>query len=498
MKYLSILLLAYFVVGAQAKAGIYTSPNRPQSLSVGGANTCVIDEDGLHCWGMLAPGADMVKPIELPALKHPKSVSVGQYNICAIDDSGLHCWGNYASGMDWTAITPVMEVPPLKNPRMVSSGIGHTCAIDDEGVHCWGQDPQFGQTDVPSLRHPRQVTVGSAHTCALDDDGVHCWGRDVEGQTAVPSLKNPKLVVARFEFTCALDDKGVHCWGSNGNGQLNVPRLIHPVSVSVGASNVCALDERGVHCWGFNHHGESDVPSLQNPTQIGASVNHTCAIDKKGLHCWGYNKNGRTNVPSFIHVPDVAHPNFNLDQILELNSLFAQISTPARARYFSLMIEPIRTRLVSKEHLEALNTSRYLTVKLLSPVVLTNDSPYFSQTLIPQFQTSVSEIERELGSNDLSKVPATALNREMALRSIYASLSVMSDFLSPDNRASLQPVLRALGQAIADPVNDGKLQDLFAALDSSAPVIQKLDSNPKSTFLVQTLQLAEEWLKDGR
>jgi len=103
-------------------------------------------------------------------LTHPQYVSSGYSHTCVIDDEGVKCWGNNRSGQT--------EVPKgIKNPKAVSAGLFHTCAIDDDGVKCWGNNSS-GQTEVPKgIKNPKAVSAGLFHTCAIDDDVVKCWGR---------------------------------------------------------------------------------------------------------------------------------------------------------------------------------------------------------------------------------------------------------------------------------------------------------------------------------
>lgn len=256
-------------------------------VSAGGAHSCAIDDNGVHCWGS-KNGGNWAGQTDVPNLTNPVAVSAGQTHTCAIDASGVHCWGG-----NWAGQT---DVPSLTNPVAVSADYGNTCAIDDNGVHCWGWS-YYGESEVPSLIHPVAVSAGSTHTCAIDDNGVHCWGNNAYGQTDVPSLTNPTAVSAGVWHTCALDDNGVHCWGDNFDGQTDVPDLTHPVAVSTGDHHTCALDDNGVHCWGSNFFGQIDVPSLTNPVAVSAGVWHTCALDDNGVHCWGYNQQGQCEYP---------------------------------------------------------------------------------------------------------------------------------------------------------------------------------------------------------
>ncbi len=270
-------------------------------VSLGGDNTCALDDTGVVCWGFNGYGQTNV-----PALSDPKQVSGGSHT-CALDDSGVVCWGRN----DYSQT----NVPALSDPKQVSVGSVHTCALDNSGVVCWGKN-LYGQTNVPALSNPTQVLLGSSHTCALDDTGVVCWGRNERGQTDVPTLSNPTQVSLGTRYTCALDDTGVVCWGKNNFGQTDVPALSNPTQVSLGYYHICALDDTGVVCWGNNVDGLTDipangqidaptgVPALSDPKQVSVGAGHTCALDNTGVVCWGYKTLGATDVPALMIDPD--------------------------------------------------------------------------------------------------------------------------------------------------------------------------------------------------
>jgi hypothetical protein len=490
-------------IASSANAGLYTSPGQVKQLS-SGFETCALVDDQVHCLAsayLLHAEKGNIKGI--PPLFNPRFVSAGGLNNCAIDDEGVQCWGDDQSGVN--------DVPPLKNPKSMSVGYGHACAIDDDGLHCWGAHDDGNsnhELNAPVLRHPKLVSLGFHVGCAIDDVGVHCWGHNNSSSAmmVVPRLKNPRFLSTGDHHVCAIDDNGVRCWGQDDLGETVAPHLKNPKQISVQQHQSCALDESGVHCWGKISFNAVKIPPLNHPRSVSVGVYRICAQVDEGVQCWADPDAMRADeltlqkgpIFSFIDIPEIKHPGFNLDQISEFMSLLHPVSSVARSRYFSRLNESLHDRLSSRERSDSLNLARYLTLKIFSPAILTNDSPYFSETLIPQMQKSLARIESELGLSDLSQVPRTALTREIALRSLESSISVINDFLSPEDRMVLQPSLRTLGQAIANPANNDSLQNLFVALDSASPVIQKLETSPKSAFLVQALQLAEEWLKGSR
>ena len=269
-------------------------------ISAGYSHTCVVENNGVRCWGMNSNGQTTV-----PALVNPFAVSTGHAHSCAIDETGVHCWGAGTTNTGLNFEFGQSIVPELENPVAVSVGIYHTCALDDTGVHCWGAgttntglSPEYGQSIVPMLINPVAISVGGHHSCALDDMGVHCWGQNDDGETTVPVLVNPVVVSAGNAHTCAIDDTGVHCWGRNVYGEATVPVLNNPVTVSAGGDHTCAIDDSGLHCWGHNDFNQVTLPTLGNPVAVSAGVRFTCAIDDTGVHCWGMNLFGLTTVPA--------------------------------------------------------------------------------------------------------------------------------------------------------------------------------------------------------
>ena len=268
--------------------------------SAGGADTCALDNTGVHCWG----GDILAIVTTVPPLVNPVAVSMGGAHACALDSNGVQCWGWDAYGQ----ATP----PVLVNPVGLSLGNDHSCALDNSGVHCWGRN-DHGQATAPVLTNPTAVDAGGYHSCAMANGAVQCWGWDAFGQATVPALVNPVMVSAGNQHTCALDSTSVHCWGDNTSGQTVVPTLVNPVAVSAGNMHTCAIDDTGVKCWGDNTYAQTTVPALVNPEVVIAGGSHTCAIDNTGLHCWGDNGVGQTTVPALVsdNCPQVA----NADQI---------------------------------------------------------------------------------------------------------------------------------------------------------------------------------------
>jgi len=475
MKFMKVSPL-FFTLVLLAPPARAAAPLKEYELAVGMNHACAIDEDGVKCWGSNKFGQTNVPP-----LKNPRNLVAGSHHSCVIDDEGAKCWGDSAGGKT--------KVPLLKNPRQIVPAWYNTCAIDDSGLRCWGNN-DARINDVPSLHHPRQVAVGTEHACALDDNGVTCWGYQEPGfgwgRMNPPPLKNPKEIRAAFGHTCALDDEGLKCWGYNAHGQIKVPKeLKNPRAVTLGDYHTCAIDDSGVKCWGDNDQGQRNSPPLWQPKIVEAGGVSTCALSQDGMNCWGWL--GKSIIPDlkFLSL-------FRLIDISSQFSLLRRTSTIVRAGFFQKMGDAAAG--IAGESRDA-NLTRYLILGLAAPAVFSNDSAYYFGSVIPGYKKSLSLIQAELGVTDISEIPDSETNRRIALISMSASLFSMVDFLNPLDRTAMQGALRLIGEAIAVPMDAGKIRFALEELDRHAFLFQKISNNPKSAFLVQIIQSATNWLK---
>jgi hypothetical protein len=453
-------------------------------LSVGSYNVCVIDSEGVKCWGR---HGDVFKNI--PPLKNPRSVTVGAWHACALDDEGLKCWGyddeSYSKGQ--------FEVLQLQNPRQVSAGEWHTCALADEGVKCYGSNT-FGKTKVPRwLRHPKQVAVGLYHSCAIYSGGVKCWGNDTFGETRVPRLKNPKQISLGYHHSCALDDNGVKCWGHNKYGQNSIPDLKNPTKISVAGYHSCALDDDGVKCWGSS--GISKVPPLINPRQISAGESFVCALDDEGVKCWGHESS--QDMPPFNF--GLPAPDFELKNLSNFFKIVAQGSTPAKSKILNDLYQYSDKELTEEKFPSSfkkpeLSAARYTLAALIDPIIRSSDSEYYLDKVIPAYETSLSKINKELVIDGAHELPDFSSVREVALKVMQVSLSVGSEFLTVSERKELQESVRLLGAALAQVENKESVVKAIEGLEKQRNLLGKLEKSAKTAFLYQTIYSASEFL----
>jgi alpha-tubulin suppressor-like RCC1 family protein len=123
-------------------------PHAPREVALYGRNGCVLgmspeESDGqsdersavIQCWGE----SEAIQTGIPTGLKGARSLVVGENHACVLANDGIHCWGNVAP--------PLWTPPRTSNPRSLVSGVDHACVLDDEGVKCWGS--YLGATLVP-------------------------------------------------------------------------------------------------------------------------------------------------------------------------------------------------------------------------------------------------------------------------------------------------------------------------------------------------------------
>jgi len=120
-------------------------------------------------------------------------LAAGGSHTCVIDDNGVTCWGR-------TQYSPTAVPAGLLNPRAVIAGREHTCTIDDNGVTCWGRDLS-GQATVPpglprvSGLHRRHVwrEVGALPRGEFGKGRFSCLRDPLEAEVAMFTLPPQRL-----------------------------------------------------------------------------------------------------------------------------------------------------------------------------------------------------------------------------------------------------------------------------------------------------------------
>ena len=297
-------------------------------------SACVIDDDGVKCWGGRYGGLWNVPPIEKPI-----AISVGQYHVCAIDSAPsnrLVCWDTSGDPAVAIGITP-----EVTNPIAVSAGYQNTCVIDQNadafpqtgvGVVCKSTNNNSLVNSPPndSLPNPIAVSVGNDHACAInydvanDKNALFCWGDPNSQATNVPILNNPLAVTTSFKKICALDDIGnealeVKCWGGYET-TVTTLALVRPVAIDNAGGLVeripygytydglCAIDGADVKCL-VDDDAANYPKTVSGPAALAARKRsdgeiNVCVLDRTGFVCWGEIGSTAANMPVMNVDPD--------------------------------------------------------------------------------------------------------------------------------------------------------------------------------------------------
>ncbi|MCJ8269325.1 MAG: RCC1 domain-containing protein, partial [Psychrosphaera sp.] len=293
--------------GVVCWGGNYNDQTNPPQMNdivetaSGYGHSCAISKiddttNKLDCWG-----ANRMDITNTPEFVNPVYISASDQRSCVIDDNGPHCWGlDFSSEFNGpNGVTKDVELPSeWANAEAIVPGYDTLCALVGNNVKCISLWNSYEGANVPDMVEPSKVVAGDTFNCAIDAEGVKCWG-NVWGdpfEVQTPQLNNPTSLSAEDNHACAIADNQVHCWGS-GKALVEIPALSNPIKVVAGPRHSCAIDDNGVSCWGQNLYGQLDVPALSNPTDVTLANRYSCAKDDSGLVCWGWNGFGGAPVP---------------------------------------------------------------------------------------------------------------------------------------------------------------------------------------------------------
>jgi hypothetical protein len=484
-----LLALLFVVPNAQA------SKDYSGLLSSSTSHVCALARDEVHCFWNDSFGYDVTDLSRYQILKNPRKVITHDSDICAIDDDGLKCWGGHFAHTDNS------KIPKLINPRSFSGfAMKEACALDDTGIVCW---TEYGQiVKPPELKNPKAVVATMTRLCALDEVGVQCWGKDPQVQ--IPPLENPRELAASDNNVCVLDDDGIHCFDHLGI-QKPILGVNNPHMLAAGDDHVCAVTDDGVRCWEFKGARTSDavpmeVPPLKNIRALVAGRWHTCALDDDGVHCWGKMGSNQdlqeAHAPALQFWPTVADPGFYPDEVSEFLDVVATVSSSARGTLFSNLgafaesnINAIKV--ISQPDVDAAN---FLLVALVAPAIQMGDSDYFVKTLIPAYNLSLLKFSQKTGVSNIADIPATDLNKRIAIKIIQESLAPMKDFVSSQDQIEIQKLIQLIGKATANPTRHA-VQDVLSKLKTQDGIFTKLNTSSKTAFLTSTLKSSAAWLE---
>jgi alpha-tubulin suppressor-like RCC1 family protein len=498
---------------------ISTVLDNPQKASAGLTQECIINNDKVECKRLGGGSPYYIREAKVPntKLNHPTQISAGAFRTCVLDRDGVKCWGegySYYGGELQRG---------LKNPRQVAVGGNQTCAIDDDGLKCWG-DRYYGHKVPPyEFKNLTDIAFGKDHSCFIDDGKVQCWGSNKSGQSFIPfPISNPKQVSVGEYHTCVIDEDNVKCWGAGLNNVPNKPyRSNGVVKVASGYRHACAIYSRSfganlVHCWGNNNRRQLDIPeNIRNPKDIFISGNKSCVIDEEGKKCWGDGLDDLV-IPS-EGVIKVGHFTKCVIESGSLKCSGGELKTKEELEFYTKPLEQIFNTAIPhlslirsfflKDVLHSQVLSPYIVnsftgedeiekslflLEIIKPVMLTSDSHIFSTKVSPL----ISQMENIL-KNKLNKITGHEYNilfdLEICLEVISLGIESSEKLLTMDSRKKLVSLKRALGKALATKSNNDLLIFL-EEYDASRELFKGLRSSPKSSFLIQVIELCVEFL----
>lgn len=168
----------------------------------------------------------------------------------------------------------------------LSVGDGVACAVDEAGaLECHGEGvDDFSEIPDGSFR---SVSVGPRHACAIDVEGaVSCWGREEVELPEFPGDVSYREVSTSYDTTCAIrrDNGSVECLGAGEGWDVPAGRF---EQVSVADRHACALEADGrIECWGEDGTEITEVPSGEFQAVGATGFFMACWIDTDGdLEC---------------------------------------------------------------------------------------------------------------------------------------------------------------------------------------------------------------------
>jgi len=485
-----------------ARAGLYMP--KIIDVAIGVEYLCVLDTETVRCYSLEeASGYSMLELIPNKAtLVNPKKIAINSYEIVVLDDQGVKTWALYPGKKEFSFI------PGLRNVIDLFGDTFNACALsENKKINCWGTTNGNSINHPPFLSNVKEVSIGSSFACAIANDKVRCWGAANYDRDLItpPSFVNPTKIRSGWEHSCALDSKGWQCWGNNEYLDNHVPEeLRFAKDMAAGFYTLCALHNNEIKCWGGDEYGynpTSRIPKdLKNPTALYSNISYYCVQDDEGLKCWTAEKLSPkpfhliSSPFALIGGPNYFHPSFHLDQYSAYLYLLANTSTKVRAHIYSSLNQMVRNSLFSTTPSQDLSVSRYLAFSLLSPMIKSSDSEYYTKTLIPQYTKDMQSIERELGMNSLQQIPDSPLRRQMALKVIQAAVEASTEFLTVADKELVIDFTRLIGAAMADPSSNSKIQSVINKWNQLSSVQTIYQQTSKLSFIVPLVQGAIGWL----
>lgn len=446
----------------------------PKEIAGGQHYLCVLDDEGVKCFGSLLSGATQV-----PRSIHGAfAISTGDFHTCALDPYGLQCWGH----TDYSAIKE-----PLLNPTHLTPTNNGTCVVDQSAFVCWeGPNNRYYVRSSAPLVAPRQIASGLRHVCAIDADSVKCFGYYIQNPKilAIPeTIRHPRMISAGDNHVCALHEDGMNCWGDIETF-IPTAALVHPRAIASGASHACVLDDLGVRCWGANESGQLDAPrDLLYPLAIVAGRGHTCALEETGMRCWGANDKGQSTPPGGISFHWLGAYHFSLQTLDTDFRDLARFAYSHKASFLEQVSSLTATLALPTERLFVMNGMRAFIEDL--------NAQTFRSEVLPRYIRVLDQANREAGKGGLVDFKLEPVYAKLALKIIYQALENSAAFIpssqGQDQAAALARQARLTVESGASPA---AIKTWVQAVRGATGLLEALTLQPDTRgygLLVQSL-----------
>lgn len=307
----------------------------PSLVSIADNRSCVIAEDGAHCWGSNSDLSGYISTVP-EKVKNPTFMATSKLISCIANKTQVDCWGDFGqyvevmpesfenvtaiavTNQDSCAIdsgsvicwsdgvvvkSEYFEELGIIDAKLLASNREYFCVTSFNGLGCWnGRAGGFRWLPIEDVDSITSVSMAENRICVVNDGNLRCWDNYLSyGSPLVPVAITGNVVGAELlsmseEYTCVSQALGVKCW-NNKNGQpVMVPERVanaHASSLDLSNYHACIVTEYGVDCWSLSENwgrwlGLSIVPgNLVQPTSISGGEGHVCVTDASGLSCWG-------------------------------------------------------------------------------------------------------------------------------------------------------------------------------------------------------------------
>lgn len=274
----------------------------------------------------------------------------------------------------------------------------------------------------------------------------------------------------RISGHCFKNEIGLRCFNEEGiktieflnsdYGEILDYREIRPYT---GGDSFCVLTVKGEYC-SESKCKFKDIPD--NPT--GET---TCS--------WAWEPFLKVRSNTFYHIKDHLGEFLKLSPLSKINLIYDSIE-------FS-----------EKSNIPVHSSSSYLLHRLLQPTLTSIDSKAVAEKLRDgtDFDIILKKMEAVNEISNINQVEATEINRKIAVMFLTTSTETAFEFLSLQDRAQLQNLVRLLGQANANLMDNAVLKSLIQEFKNQKSIFDKLTSSTKSKFLVDTIDQTLAWLE---